>query len=71
MPAAGFRKALEQRLVGGIKVEHVAEDMPGTNLFQQFGEAPELTGQVACVDGHGHLRIQEFGMQQRAFCQLR
>jgi len=30
-----------------------------------------MAGQVACVDRHGYLWMQQLGMHQRAFCQLR
>ena len=44
--------------------------MPGANLFEQFGKTLELAGQVARVDRHGNLRVQQFGVQQGALGKL-
>ena len=68
--ATGFRKALEQRFFVGIQVQHVAMDVLGAYLFEQFREAREVAGQVACVNGHRHQRLCQLGMDQGAFCQL-
>ena len=66
----GFGEALEQGFVVGIQIQHVALNMPGANFFEQFGETLELAGQVARVDRHGNLRVQQFGVQQGALGKL-
>ena len=68
---ACFRKTLEQRAFLGVEKQHVDLDMSGTDFVQQLREALQMTGQVACIDRHGDLRMQQLGMHQRAFCQLR
>ncbi|MDT4876460.1 hypothetical protein FQZ97_1118960 [compost metagenome] len=67
---AGFREALEQRFVIGIEVQDVALDMHVPRFLEQFRETLQLARQVARVDGHRDLRVQQFGVQQGALRQI-
>ncbi|MCY1250678.1 hypothetical protein D9M72_643370 [compost metagenome] len=71
MAPAGFREALEQRFVIGIEIQDVALDMLVPRFLEQFREALQLARQVARVDGHRDLRVQQFGVQQGALRQIR
>ncbi len=69
--ATGFGKTLEQCLLIGVQVQHIAIDMLGAYFLKQLRKALKMAGQVAGVNRDGNQGLRQLGVDQCTFRQLR